>query len=93
MRTIITLIVNLVVFVILRYCILAFLFMEGYGSSGKKYINDEVIGFIVFALQMVLFYYVVRKWKNKKIIFFSIFSIMLIIYIIDLMGYLPFLRS
>jgi len=92
-KTTIALLINIVVFIILRYCTLIFLFLAGYGSSGEKMINDELIGLIVLLLQMLTFYIFIRKWENKKITFLVVFLTVLVIYIFDYLGFIPFLRS
>jgi hypothetical protein len=92
-KTTVALLINIVVFIILRYCTLIGLFLAGYGSSGKKMINDELIALIVFALQMVTFYIFIRKWKNKQLTFLVVFLTLIVIYIFDYLGFIPFLRS
>jgi hypothetical protein len=93
MKTLVALFINLIAFVALRYVSLIYIFLIGYASSDKYYVRSEIFVLIVFLLQMIFFYLIIRKWPNKLSTFLVVFFTLTVIYILDFLGFIPLLRS
>ncbi len=93
MKITISLLLNLIGFIALRYLVLINAFLLGYGSSDKYIAITEMMALTAFLLQMIVFYFLIRKRNNKTALFLIVLFTLSIIYVLDLLGYIPFLRS
>lgn len=93
MKILLALALNLIAFIALRFLVLINAFLLGYGSSDKYQDKSEIMALSAFLLQMIVFYFLIRKQKNKTALFLIVFLTLSAIYVIDFCGYIPFLRG